>query len=169
MEELFDNKCQMRVMRPEGGWNFACMHVKALIFDSKTLLTGSVNMTHNGMENNKEHMYRISESAPVSAVLADFEKEWAAAEPDTRELIDDMLSRHAKRLERDAAKPRSKSLNRGVSRSLSSELDEAQSLSRVYSCNQGRHRSAALANAVQGIHYSPREDGDLEGLEICNE
>ena len=55
------------------------MHVKAMIFDEKTLLEGSANLTHNGLENNKEHLYRQTEPPLVALVLADFEKEWAAA------------------------------------------------------------------------------------------
>ena len=99
------------------------MHVKALIFDSKTLLTGSVNLTHNGLENNKEHMYRISDPSAVVEVLMDFAKEWDRAETVTQELIDDMLERHEKRADNRA---RSKSVSRGVSRSLSSELEEVR-------------------------------------------
>ena len=99
------------------------MHVKALIIDAKTLLTGSVNMTHNGLENNKEHLYRITDPSAVSEVMIDFEKEWAGAETVTQELIDDMLARHEKRA---SDRARSKSLSRGASRSLSCELDEVR-------------------------------------------
>ena len=99
------------------------MHVKSLIFDRKILLTGSSNMTHNGFENNKEHLYRIPDPAAVSEVLDDFEKEWKAAEVVTQDMIDEMLSKHEKRSE-DRSRSRSESVSRrGVSRSLSSELE----------------------------------------------
>ena len=98
------------------------MHVKTLVFDRKVLLTGSVNLTHNGMENNKEHLYRISDSQLIAEVLADFEQVWASAEPVTQEVIADMMERHTKR----ASRPRSKS----VSRSLSTELDDVRESSK---------------------------------------
>ena len=59
------------------------MHVKCMILDEKVLLQGSVNLTHNGMENNKEHLYRITDQMTVTEVLDDFELEWAGAEKDT--------------------------------------------------------------------------------------
>jgi phosphatidylserine/phosphatidylglycerophosphate/cardiolipin synthase-like enzyme len=45
------------------------MHAKSLIFDEEVLVTGSVNMTHNGYENNKEHMFRITTPSVVADVL----------------------------------------------------------------------------------------------------
>ena len=78
IKDIFNAGCQIRLMQPEGGVH-ACMHVKAMIFDEKTLLEGSANLTHNGLENNKEHLYRQTEPPLVALVLADFEKEWAAA------------------------------------------------------------------------------------------
>ena len=96
------------------------MHVKSLIFDGAVLLTGSVNMIHNGHENNKEHLYRIAHGPTVAEVLADFEKEWAGAEMVTREHIDEMIDNKAKKDEKRGA-----SLSRSVSRSLSAELEDS--------------------------------------------
>ena len=107
---------QMKMMKPKGG-AFACMHVKSLIFDGAVLLTGSVNMTHNGHENNKEHLYRIVLGSAVLEVLADFEKDWTGAEPVTQAVIDDMFVR----FEKSKESRRSKS----ISRSLSIELEDA--------------------------------------------
>ena len=120
MSELWDAGCELKVLRPAKG-GFSCMHVKSLIFDAKILLTGSVNMTHNGLENNKEHLFRIPEPDAVSEVLADFEKIWADAEIVTQEMIDDMLTKHTNR----ATRSRSKSVSREVTRALSSEFEEA--------------------------------------------
>ena len=94
------------------------MHVKSLIFDERVLLTGSVNMTHNGYENNKEHLYRITEPSLVVDVVADFEKDWSAAEPVTQQHIDTMIACWQKKGEKK---------NRSASRSLSAELDNASS------------------------------------------
>jgi len=157
MLELFENQCDMKVMKPTDGGNFACMHVKALCFDRKTLLTGSVNMTHNGLENNKEHMYRITEPTAVAEVLTDFEALWAQAEPVTQKLIDDMMSRHALRTDKETDKPRSKSVSRSLSRSLSNEFEVV--------CNQGRHRStvrASAAAAAQGDEQGVLQLGSLQ-------
>ena len=110
-------------MKPKSGSGFACMHVKAIIFDAQVLLTGSVNITHNGMENNVEHMYRIVEPTAVADVMADFEKRWEVAEPVTKTEILEMMSRHDKREERKERNQRSRSQSRPrVSRSLSTEL-----------------------------------------------
>jgi len=147
MQELFENKCDMKVMKPTDGGNFACMHVKALCFDRKTLLTGSVNMTHNGLENNKEHMYRITEPTAVAEVLTDFESVWAEAETVTQRLIDEMMSRHAKRQDKDTGKTRSKSVSRSLSRSLSHEFDNSLGSVSI-ACNQGRHRSSAMVSEL---------------------
>ena len=48
------------------------VHTKNLIFDDKILLEGSATLTHNGLENNKEHLYRQTEPPLVALVLADF-------------------------------------------------------------------------------------------------
>ena len=107
------------------------MHVKTLIIDRVTLMTGSVNMTHNGFENNKEHLYRMTEPSVVLAVAEDFESAWESAEIVTQEMIDDMLARHRTREEKKKSnqsrgdrRSRSQSVSRGVSRSLSRELAE---------------------------------------------
>ena len=119
VSELWDAGCEMKVMKPAGG-GFACMHVKTLIFDNRVVLTGSVNMTHNGHENNKEHLFRISEPRTVADVLSDFEEEWKEAEPVTEAMITKMLALHAEKKEK-----KDKDKQRDVSRSLSVELDEA--------------------------------------------
>ena len=100
VKELWDNGCEMKVMKPKSGSGFACIHVKTIIFDAQVLLTGSVNITHNGMENNVEHMYRIVEPTAVADVMADFEKKWEVAESVTKAEILGMMSRHDKREER---------------------------------------------------------------------
>ena len=72
------------------------MHAKSLIVDERVVFTGSVNMTHNGHENNKEHMYRIAEPSAVSDVLADFEKDWKEADIVTQVLSNTTLENFEK-------------------------------------------------------------------------
>ena len=110
----------MKMIKPQGS-NFACMHVKSLIFDDAVLLTGSVNMTHNGHENNKEHLYRIVLSSAVLEVLADFEKDWTGAEPVTQAVLDEMFVRSEKSKESRRNRP----VSRSISRCLSTELEDA--------------------------------------------
>ena len=108
------------------------MHAKTLIFDGKIVLTGSVNMTHNGYENNKEHMLRLVAPKAVADFVADFEEEWQQAIPVTQDAINDMLKKYQQRRgPKDGAESdgpvRSGSSGgptRKVTRSLSSELKE---------------------------------------------
>ena len=125
VKELWDNGCEMKVMKPKSGSGFACMHVKTIIFDAQVLLTGSVNITHNGMENNVEQMYRIVEPTAVADAMTDFEKRWEVAETVTNVEIVEMMSRHYKREERKERSQRSRSQSQSrprVNRSLSTEL-----------------------------------------------
>ena len=127
MKELWEAGCQMKLLKPKGG-GFARMHVKSLIIDERVVLTGSVNMTHSGHENNKEHMYRITEPTAVSDVLADFEKDWGEAELLTQQLINTMLEnseKHRRSREKSRSVSRSLSQAPAVSRTLSAELDDA--------------------------------------------
>ena len=86
-------------------------------------------MTHNGFENNKEHLIALTIPSVVTQFAADFDREWAMAEPVTQELVDDMMSRHKKREdnkeEKQRQRSRSQSLSRNTSRSLSSEFKDA--------------------------------------------
>jgi len=99
------------------------MHVKTMIVDERVVLTGSVNMTHNGLENNKEHLYRITVPTAVAAVVEDFDATWAGAEPVTTEYVDAALAKSAEK----AAKAKEKLRSKSVSRSLSRELGGAAS------------------------------------------
>ena len=113
--ELWKAGCGIRLLKPPGA-GFASLHVKTFMFDDQVLLTGSVNMTHNGFENNKEHMYRITEPKVLADVKADFETVWEEAEELTSEQIETMLNNLGKKKEKKA---------RSVSRSLSSEMELA--------------------------------------------
>jgi phosphatidylserine/phosphatidylglycerophosphate/cardiolipin synthase-like enzyme len=49
VNELFRAGCQLWICKPSRG-HFACVHVKCFILDEEIVLTGSMNLTHNGME-----------------------------------------------------------------------------------------------------------------------
>ena len=99
------------------------MHAKTLLLDRRTILTGSCNMSNNGLENNKEHMWRIQEPHCVEELLTDFEALWVVSKAVTSADIDKMTVRSAK--EEDESKSSSRQPSRSVSRSLSAELEEA--------------------------------------------
>ena len=106
------------------------MHVKTFIFDEKVLLTGSVNMTHNGFENDKEHLFRMIESSVVADVLEDFEKEWAGAEIVTPGHIEELIHNWDNRTERKKEQ-RENSVSRNPSSSRSFRKTKSQELDRV--------------------------------------
>eukprot|EP00973_Karenia_brevis_P081924 11358584-Karenia_brevis.AAC.1 len=56
------------------------MHCKTSIYDGAVVLTGSTNITHNAMECNKEHLYRMTEEKVLAKVCADFESDWEKAQ-----------------------------------------------------------------------------------------
>jgi hypothetical protein len=127
--ELADAGCEMRTVKPRGG-GFACMHVKSWILDEEVVLTGSTNLTHNGLENNKEHLFVISESSAVSSVMSDFEREWEAADVVTPERLVAMKETWDKQYASgQRSRSASSSVVRGrsepVLRSLTEELDAA--------------------------------------------
>jgi len=116
------------------------MHAKTLIFDESVLLLGSVNLTHNGFENNHEHLTR-STGPMVDDVVKSFERDWICTTIVGDEDIEIMMKGHAERVAqkkskenarldaefkdaeaRKDKKTRSKSVGRSVSRSLSKEL-----------------------------------------------
>ena len=95
------------------------MHVKAWILDESLLLTGSVNLTHNGLENNKEYLFKISSPGIVREVLTDFNQMWELAEIVTQAHIADMQQRW------DAKAQRKKTnINHGRSQSVPRDLSE---------------------------------------------
>ena len=71
------------------------MHAKCLILDRELVFDGSVNLTHNGMENNKEHLYRITHKPTVARVFDDFCREWARAEVVGNDKISMMMQKDA--------------------------------------------------------------------------
>jgi hypothetical protein len=103
VNELYRAGCLLRVRKPSGGL-YSCVHVKCLIFDGKVTMSGSLNLTHNGLQNNKEHLYRLSEPEFIQEMTADFEKDWTLAEAVGEREISIMLAKDkARKDERQAS------------------------------------------------------------------
>ena len=98
----------------------ARMHIKSIWIDRPTLPTGSVNLTQNGMERDKEHLCVLT-SAHLDAVEANFEMEWMSASEVTQQTIGKMMMAYEGAQARKS-RSRSASASRSVSRSLTSEL-----------------------------------------------
>jgi len=108
--ELWKAGCEMRTHKPRGG-GFACMHTKTWIIDDEIIYSGSVNLTHNGLENNKEHLWKILGEKAITPLKEDFEETWMSAERVTSEHIARMRSADAKRkLKRSDSAPVNRSL-----------------------------------------------------------
>ena len=87
----------MRALRPKQAVGFACMHAKTFVVDGRVAFIGSVNLTHNGLENNKEHLLKVYESIIVDKVAADFQETWEVAEEVTPSELQEMVERDRKR------------------------------------------------------------------------
>lgn len=117
VKELHEAGCEMRLLIPRAG-SYACMHAKTWIIDKEVVLTSSVNLSHNGLENNQEylrHLLRNSEVRTVGQLVEDFGTTWAHAVPGTKEHPREI---QAKRDKADKKKQ--------LARSQSAPLEDAQ-------------------------------------------
>ena len=73
------------------------MHVKTIIFDGEVVLTGSMNLTHNGVERSKEHLYRIQYPDCVKEVSEDFEETWEEGTEVTEKIMTAVLATHERK------------------------------------------------------------------------
>ena len=125
VQELYQAGCEMKICKPRAG-NFSCMHAKTWLFDDQVAFTGSANLTHNGMENNVENLWRVTSSSAITDYSKFFDLLWedsvrSCAITDVGEgQIAEMVRRHGLRRENKESKPK----ERSASRSLSVELDE---------------------------------------------
>jgi len=94
-------KGEIRIMSGRTTGGFAMMHAKTWVIDKRVCLMGSVNLTHNGLENNTENLARISEPGFVLKAGKDFEDRWKEAE-----VVDDAMIR--KMIETDTARKEKK-------------------------------------------------------------
>ena len=79
MRDLRAAGCEIRTFRPYGN-GFVSMHAKSWILDGTIVLSGSVNLTHNGLENNKEHLLKLTSPTVVGKFQADFDELWTQAD-----------------------------------------------------------------------------------------
>jgi len=128
--EMWKAGVLLRVLRPKGKGGFACMHVKSWIFDNKILLDGSCNMTHGGLDNNIEHLLKITTPSAVAAASASFEEYWKEAEEVTQGMIDEMVDNDSKKDDNRTSRSKSASVARSVSRSLTKELEDVKPATR---------------------------------------
>jgi phosphatidylserine/phosphatidylglycerophosphate/cardiolipin synthase-like enzyme len=118
----------LRVIKPGKG-GFSNMHCKTTIIDKEVIYSGSPNLTHNGLEQNKEHYFRMTQANVVQQVLDDFEATWKASLPVTKAMIERMSFQAVERARKrtggagDARNRRSASAS--LSRSLATELNRA--------------------------------------------
>ena len=119
MVEFHKHGVQMRYLHP-GGSGFASQHSKSWLVDGRVYLTGSVNLTHGGLEHNIEDLLIVTEKNAIAGAAASFETQWARATP----VSDDDITTMTETWEaRNNAKQR-RSSSRSVSRSLSVEMQE---------------------------------------------
>jgi phosphatidylserine/phosphatidylglycerophosphate/cardiolipin synthase-like enzyme len=117
----------LRVIKPKKG-GFSNMHCKTTIIDGRVIYAGSPNLTHNGLENNKEHYFRMTQANVVRQLMDDFEATWQASEPVDDSMMERMNFKAVERVRNktgacDTRTKRSASVN--LSRSLDSELKRA--------------------------------------------
>ena len=120
---LWHEGVEIRLVKPKGVSGFACMHVKSWVFDDKVLISGSCNLTHGGLENNIEHMYKINAVDVIGKVKQNFSALWETGTQVNQDEIDLMMKKRDQRIDRK----RSSSMQRSSSaprthRSSSREL-----------------------------------------------
>ena len=91
VEELRLAGCELWHYKQQGA-GFASLHARPWVLDDAVVLTGSVNLTSNGMNRNKEHMLRISTPSVVRSYAEDFEDLWNKAEPISEEYCESQIS-----------------------------------------------------------------------------
>ena len=111
-QDLFDAEVEMRTLKP-ASTQFACMHAKTLIFDNRVIITGSCNVTHNGLENNLEHMIRLGGLEAIPDVVKNFLDNWqlATVVDETR-----MLQMRKRAVERDEKKKTATATSKAAAR-----------------------------------------------------
>ena len=125
VHELFQAGCEIRLCKPSAGC-FSCMHAKTWLFDEQVLYTGSPNLTHNGMENNVENLWRVTTPSAVQDYVTFFDGIWSNRNLMSKTIVvgEEEIDRMMKEYELRNDKKVNRSKSRSMSRSLSKELDE---------------------------------------------
>jgi phosphatidylserine/phosphatidylglycerophosphate/cardiolipin synthase-like enzyme len=99
------------------------MHSKTNIVDGRILLTGSCNLTHNGLENNSEHVVRTLDKKCVEDAKKDFASLWEESREVTASMIDVMNKKRqeavTEKIEKSRLKAEEKPPTRSLARSMS--------------------------------------------------
>jgi len=90
IKELYDCGAILKVYQPAKG-GFSSMHCKAWIVDDAVIITGTPNTTHNGFENNKEHLLRITEASTVRSYVQDFDATWTSGSLVTYNMMEEAV------------------------------------------------------------------------------
>lgn len=109
------------------------MHVKTVILDHELVLTGSVNLTHNGVQNSKEHLYRVQHPKCVAKTARDFEATWKLGPQVTERVMLIVMAN-------DKDKKARKALEKKARSSLRSRSQSAPRSSKSFE-NRGRSRA----------------------------
>ena len=104
VRDIWQQGAQIRLLDPKGG-QYTHMHAKTLIFDYHTVLSGSANFTHNGLERNTEHLFRFTDPQTVEEVLQGFEEDWDIAIPVSAKDMGEAEENHANRKRASSAQP----------------------------------------------------------------
>ena len=103
---------EIRIMSGRTTGGFAMMHAKSWIIDQRVCLLGSVNLTHNGLENNTENLLRVTEPNCIRDASKDFEARWKEADIVNDASIKKMSENDAAKKEKAEAKRRAKEEDR---------------------------------------------------------
>ena len=88
------------------------MHAKSWVIDKRVCLLGSVNLTHNGLENNTENLVRVAEPGCIQKACVDFEARWNEAEVVDDAMIQKMIEADTARKEQKDEKKREREEDR---------------------------------------------------------
>jgi phosphatidylserine/phosphatidylglycerophosphate/cardiolipin synthase-like enzyme len=143
VKELRDAGCEFRVLepvglRPEG---YPIMHAKTLIVDKIVAVSGSMNLSHGGAEDNKEHVYRITCKHAIKAMNSDFEDTWKVSEEVTDDMVKEMLE-----------------ISDGRTADYLRLRGQSRSKSRSASVSRGRSTSRSLGRELAAVAEDPRDD-----------
>jgi phosphatidylserine/phosphatidylglycerophosphate/cardiolipin synthase-like enzyme len=124
---LWNAGAKLRIFKPnKPGWS--SMHSKTNIVDGTILLTGSCNLTHNGLENNSEHVVRTLDKKCVEDAQKDFASLWEESREVTASMIDVMNKKRqeavTEKIEKSRLKAEEKPPTRSLARSMSAPSGE---------------------------------------------
>jgi HKD family nuclease len=102
--QCFQAGVDLRTHLPPKGKGWASCHLKCVTADRRVMLTGSVNMTTNGIQNNVEQVVRLTDAMNLERQCEFFARLWEEAKPVTPEDMDRVLGRKADSKEKEEAK-----------------------------------------------------------------